>query len=101
MIVVITDNAEDDFERIGDYIAQFNPARAVTFVDELLAHCLLLSSYPHCFALVPRRENNAIRRTPHGNYVIYYQVEREQVEILRILNAAQDHEAVVFPDERD
>lgn len=49
MIVVITDNAEEDLEHIGDY--QFNPARAETFTEELLDRCLLLSSYPTRFSL--------------------------------------------------
>lgn len=35
MIVVITDDAEADLERIGDDIAADNPPRAVTFVREL------------------------------------------------------------------
>ncbi len=99
MIVVITDEAESDFEHIGDYIAQFNQARAVTFVDELLERCMLLSSYPMRFALVPKHENNAIRRMPHGNYIVYYQVKRDQVEVLRILNAAQDHDSILFPED--
>jgi toxin ParE1/3/4 len=97
--VVITDEAEYDFERIGDYIEQFNQARAVTFVEELLERCMRLASFPTRFALVARHESAGIRRMPHGNYVVYYKVGQDRVEILRILNAAQDHEAILFPDE--
>jgi plasmid stabilization system protein ParE len=39
MIVVITADAETDLERIGDAIAQHNPARAITFVRELRRKC--------------------------------------------------------------
>lgn len=32
--------AEHDIETIGDYIAQDNPLRAVSFTDELYQQCL-------------------------------------------------------------
>ncbi len=98
MIVVLTDNAEEDLERIGDYIAQFNPARAETFTEELLDRCLLLSCYPTRFSLLMGHEAAGLRRMPHGNYVVYYQVG-QRVEIVRILNAAQDHESILFPED--
>ncbi|NWB31560.1 type II toxin-antitoxin system RelE/ParE family toxin [Pseudomonas gingeri] len=35
MIVQLTDEAEGDLERIGDYITQDNPLRALSFINEL------------------------------------------------------------------
>ncbi len=35
MKLLITSTAEQDLRNIGDFIAQDNPARAVTFVREL------------------------------------------------------------------
>lgn len=101
MIVVITDEAEEDFARIGDYIAQHNPARAESFVDELLARCMRLSHMPLRFSLIPRFERSGVRRLPHGNYIVFYRVGDRQIEILRILNGAQDYEKILFPDEED
>jgi len=47
MIVVITDTAEDDLERIGDYIALYNPTRALSFVRELREKCESLARISH------------------------------------------------------
>jgi toxin ParE1/3/4 len=99
VIVVITSEAEEDFERIGDYIAQFNSSRAESFVDELLARCQSLARMPLRFSLTPRYEHTHIRCVPYGHYVIYYRVNDAQVEVLHILNSAQDYEAVLFPDD--
>lgn len=43
MIVVLTDEAKADLERIGDFIAADNPRRAETFVVELLDRCSRLA----------------------------------------------------------
>jgi toxin ParE1/3/4 len=37
--LVFSPRAEADLEEIGDYIARDNPARAISFLDELRAHC--------------------------------------------------------------
>lgn len=54
MIVVFTDAAEADIERIADYISYDNPGRAVTFVRELIDRCERLAQSPQAFPLVPR-----------------------------------------------
>lgn len=38
--------AEQDLEAIGDYIAQDNPVRAVSFTEELYQQCLLIAESP-------------------------------------------------------
>jgi plasmid stabilization system protein ParE len=62
MIVVITDTAEDDLERIGDYIALYNPTRALSFVRELREKCESLADMPRRHPLVPRYETKGVRR---------------------------------------
>jgi len=39
----------------------------------------------------------AVRRRPHGNYLIFYRVGAEQVEILHVLHGARDYEPILFP----
>jgi plasmid stabilization system protein ParE len=39
MRVVVTDEAKADLVEIGEFIRPHNPARAATFVDELLDRC--------------------------------------------------------------
>ncbi len=98
MIVVITDEAEADLEHIGDYIARDNPRRAISFVSELIARCDELADMPLAFPLVPRYEHFGIRRRVHGQYLIFYRIGTERIDILHILNGAQDVDAVLFPE---
>ena len=98
MIVIITDEAQADLWRIGEYIALDNPRRAETFVDELEARCLALGDMPRAFPLVPRYEDSGVRRRPHGNYLIFYRVGSNSVDVLHVIHSAQDYEAILFPD---
>jgi toxin ParE1/3/4 len=66
MIVVISDAAEAELEAIGDWIAEANPTRALSFVMELRRRCEALSDVPRGFPLVPRYEHLGIRRRPHA-----------------------------------
>ena len=97
MIVALTREAEADLERIGDYIAVDNPARAVSYVRELVGRCARLADMPRAFPLVPRYEHTGVRRLPHGNYLIFYRIGEDRVEVLHILNGAQDYEPLLFP----
>ena len=99
MIVIISDEAEADLEYIGDYIARNNALRAETFVVELVEACVGLAEFPKRFALVPRYEDRGVRRRPHGRYLIFYKLEADRLDVLRILNAAQDYERILFPED--
>jgi toxin ParE1/3/4 len=54
---------------------------------------------PHAYPLVPRHESSGVRRAPHGDYLIFYRVTTDSVEILHVLNGARDYEPILFPDE--
>lgn len=99
MKVVIAAEAVSDLEHIGDYIAVDNPVRAESFVRELLGRCYALADMPRAFPLVPRYEHTGVRRRPYGDYLIFYRVGADVVDILHVLNGAQNYEAILFPDE--
>lgn len=99
MIVIITDEAEADLEHIADYIAIDNPLRADSFVQELVGRCRGLADMPRAFPLVPRYEHTGVRRRPHGDYLIFYRVGVDQVDVVHVLHGAQNYEAILFPDE--
>lgn len=101
MIVLITAQAEADLEHIGDYVAEDNPRRAVSFIHELLERCERLAETPDGFSLVPRYEHTGVRRRPYGNCLIFYRVGENRIEILHILNGAQDFESILFPEGSD
>jgi plasmid stabilization system protein ParE len=98
VIVLITAQAEADLERIGDYIAEDNPQRATSFIHEMLERCERLAETPNGISLVPRYERTGVRRRPYGNYLIFYRVGEDRIEILHILNGAQDFESILFSE---
>lgn len=97
MIVVFTAAAEADLQAIGDFIARDNPARALSFVRELLGSCQDLAEMPQAWPLVPRYEGHGIRRRVHGRYLIFYRIEADRVAVLHVLNGAMDVETHLFP----
>lgn len=97
MIVALTAEAERQLEEIGDRIARDNPERAISFVLELRAKCLGLADFPERFPLVSRYEDRGIRHRVHGNYLIFYRVEADQVVVIHILHGATDYAALIFP----
>ncbi|MBA9067881.1 plasmid stabilization system protein ParE [Methylobacterium sp. RAS18] len=98
MIVVFTAEAEADLERIGDFIAQDNPRRAVSFVTELVERCLGLAEFPEGFPLVPLYADSGVRRRSYGSYLIFYRVRSQRIEILHVMSGARDWESLLFPD---
>jgi toxin ParE1/3/4 len=99
MIVRFTSEAEHDLERIADYIAKDNPSRALSFVLELSDKCLSLAETHQVFPLVSRYEQYCIRRRVHGNYLIFYRVDADQVVIIHVLHGAMDYAGILFVDE--
>ncbi|WAC25812.1 type II toxin-antitoxin system RelE/ParE family toxin [Ancylobacter sp. SL191] len=97
MIVLITAQAEADLERIGDHIAADSPARALAFVRELRAHAARIGATPEAYPLVPRFAAAGIRRCVHGNYLIFFRVEADAVQIIHILHGAMDYEPLLIP----
>lgn len=99
MKVVLTDAAVADLIRIGWFIREDNPARAVTFVAELEERCRNLETAPHAYPLLPSHESAGIRRRPYRDYLIFYRVNEAGgvIEILHVLHGARDYEEVLFP----
>ena len=98
MNVVITDAATLDLIAIGDYIRLHHPDRASSFVEELLDRCQTLAKLPRRHPVVPRYEHHGIRRCVHADYLIFYRVGTAAIEIIHILNGAQDYEPLLFPN---
>ena len=74
---------------IAVYIAQDNPTRALTFVDELEARCAALGDAPGIGT--PRPEvGEGIRMFPHRRYLIFYREAQKVVRIERIMHGARD-----------
>ena len=98
MKVVVTEAAFADLLDIGRSIRRDNPARAETFVAELFDRCQRLGAMPQAYPLLPDWEAKGIRRRPYGDYLIFYRITGEAVEVLHVLHGARDYEAILFPE---
>jgi addiction module RelE/StbE family toxin len=97
MRVVVTAKAKADLLAIRSFIEAHNPELAVSFTEELLDRSeALADNNPRAYALVARYERFGIRRCVHGNYLIFYRLQQELIEVIRILQGARDMEALLF-----
>jgi plasmid stabilization system protein ParE len=96
MRVVITAAAKADLLAIRRTIEADNPTRALSFNEELLDRCLALADTPKAYPFVPRYERFGIRRCVHGDDLIFYRLQPEQIEVIHVLQGARDIEAILF-----
>jgi len=99
MRVVLTAKAVRDLEAIGDRVFKGNPERALNLVEELRACCLSLKEQPRAWPVVPRYEAFGIRRRLHRDYLIFYRIGAERIEVIHILHSARHYEPLLFPEE--
>jgi toxin ParE1/3/4 len=96
--VAWTRAAEADLEEIADYIRADNPARALSFIQEIVNAGEAIADTPRAFPLIPRLEHKSIRRRTYGQYILLYRVAAEVVEILHVAHGARDYVRSLFPD---
>jgi toxin ParE1/3/4 len=97
VIVLVTAEAETDLEQIAAYVAEHSPQSALKLIRDLRERCESLSDTPRGYSLVPRYEHLGIRRRPFGNFLIFYRIGTDAIEIVHILHGARDYEPVLFP----
>jgi toxin ParE1/3/4 len=96
--VVFTAEARADLDQISDYIAEQNLAAALAFVAKLRVACRALAHAPLGYPVVPRYRASGIRRRAFGNYLIFYRVRADAIEVIHILHGARDYARILFPD---
>lgn len=80
--------ALEDLEAIGDYIAADNPARAVSFINEIEEVFARVARQPRAY----RRRNDlakGLRQAIHGRYLILFSETSESVVIERVVHGAR------------
>ena len=87
--LVILPAARADLIEIGDFIAQDNPGRALSFLAELEAKMLQTAERPESF---PARDDvhEGLRSARHGRYLIFFLDAGDEVRIVRVLHGARD-----------
>ena len=89
MRVDFTVAARADLQAIGDWIAFDNPARALTFIDELEQRALTLAQLPMRNPVARDTKRGPLRKCVHGRYQIYYLVLPDSIEIVSVRHSAQ------------
>jgi len=81
--------ARDDLIALGEYIADDNPERALSFIDELEDRARSIGERPGSF---PARDDISpgLRCALHGRYLILFRDLPAFVRIVRILHGARD-----------
>lgn len=89
MRVTLSPLAERDLEAIGDYIAEDNPTRAVSFIAELRNQCAKIAKAPLAYRARPDL-GEGLRSCAHGNYAIFFTASKARLTIVRVLHGAMD-----------
>lgn len=94
MKVALTSDALADLKEIGQWIALANPRRARSFVKELRGASTSLGRHPQRFPVALSAGSSIRKRSYHG-YLIFYRIEAEAVQVLRIVHGSRDWAALL------
>ena len=85
---------EGDLDEIARHIAQDNPRRAVTFIQDIREKFLDIQRNPLLYQLRPDIGEQA-RMATVGNYAILFRVQGEAVRIERVTYGGRDLPAML------
>ncbi|MDO8351015.1 MAG: type II toxin-antitoxin system RelE/ParE family toxin [Gallionella sp.] len=89
MQLELSRNIEGDLDDIADYIAQDNPHRAVTFIQDIRAKFSDIQRNPLIYQLRPDIGEEA-RMATIGNHAILFRLTGEAIRIERIVYGGRD-----------
>ena len=93
--VFYTVQAERDLQPTVEYFARDNLTAAIRWLDETESLFGLLASQPALGEPMQTRRFGDGRRHSIGNYVVYYRLADDGLQILRVLHAARDQEPLL------
>ncbi|MCU0571243.1 MAG: type II toxin-antitoxin system RelE/ParE family toxin [Oculatellaceae cyanobacterium Prado106] len=85
--------ASQDLDRIAEYFLERNIDAGERLFQEFNQKCLNLARFPNMGRSYDHIRPD-LRGLPLNGYIIFYQTRNGSVEILRIVNARQDLEAL-------
>ncbi|MDH7800379.1 toxin ParE1/3/4 [Rhizobium sp. AN70] len=97
--LVVSARALSDLLADHNYIAQFNPAAARRFLDDINDKMISLARYG--MTGVPRSYAPNLRAFPHRDRCIYFVVDDKKMYVLRVLHGHQDISAKDFKQEEN
>ena len=88
--VIWTDNAIQDLNDIGDYIAKDSERYVQIAVQRLFESVDILQNFPKTGKMVPELEDDSIRELIRGSFRIVYQIiDNLHIDILTVHNCAR------------
>jgi len=87
--VVVRPKARIDLAEIWDFIAGESEIQADTFIDRMTDKLRLLARQPE---LGRKRDDlmPSLRSFPFGRYVIFYSINPNGIDVIRVLHCARD-----------
>lgn len=98
MRVRITRQAREDLIDIWDYLADSHIQTANDCIDRITARCHQLADFPE---LGPDRSTifKGARLLVIERWLIFYRITRDEVQIVRIVDASRNLRSLSFPEE--
>lgn len=89
--VILTPQAQEDFQGIVKFIRRDNPQKARDFGYMLIDEALSLGSFPSMGRIVPEIDEECVREITYGSYRIIYEVPPDSTAlyVLRFWHAAR------------
>ena len=87
--LIWTEIAIEDLRSIHEYISKDSKVYADRFIDKLINKVGQLEKFPKSGRIVPEFNSEIIRELIEGNYRIIYQINSDDIGILRIHHAAR------------
>lgn len=94
MKVDLAPEARADLTAIAGWIDNDNPDRADSFVEELQRACAALGRRPYRFPAV-QVAGRDLRKRAYRDYLIFYRVLDNLVEVVRIIHGKRDWPALL------
>ncbi|MCP5210685.1 MAG: type II toxin-antitoxin system RelE/ParE family toxin [Hahellaceae bacterium] len=91
LTLIKSSKAEEDLIDIWLYIAEDQPVNADRFLDKLNDAAMLLAESPGMGVDRPSL-GKGLKSFPVGNYILYYRVKLNELELVRVLSATRDIE---------
>jgi plasmid stabilization system protein ParE len=90
--VVWSRAAQRDLSRHYRFIAERDAALADDVLDHLIASPEGLATFPRRGSPVERYKNRDVRQFRAGNYLLRYEVSREDLRIVRVFHVAENRD---------
>lgn len=85
----ISPKAEQEISEIEEFISRENPVRALSYVRELRKKIAKVAVSPQLYRERPELKPG-LRAARHGNYLIFFRIVDQVVEIVRVRHGATD-----------